>query len=62
MADASVAAYIAQPRNILRNLSAELASHYVIAVDNLGYSAQLVFRKLVGSYTFVNAGLFQNLF
>ncbi|GAF78822.1 unnamed protein product [marine sediment metagenome] len=62
MSNTSVTIYIAQPSNILRDLSAKLASDDVIAVDNLSYPAKLVFGEFVSPGALFNPGLFQNLF
>jgi len=55
-----VTVYIPQPGNILRYLSAKLTADNIITVDNLSYSAKLVFGKLAGLGAFFNLGLFQN--
>jgi hypothetical protein len=57
-----VTVYIAQPTDILSYLSAKLSSHDVISVDNLCYSAKLIFGELAGLCAFFDSGFFQNLF
>jgi hypothetical protein len=57
----SVTIYIPQSRDILNNLSAKLASDNIIAVNNLIYSAKLVFTEFVGLYMSFDLRFFQNL-
>jgi hypothetical protein len=61
VANAPVALYVAKPSDILSNLSAELASDYVIPVDNLRYLAELVFAEFAGLCVFFDPGLLQYL-
>jgi hypothetical protein len=62
VANASITAYIAQSSNILSGLPAKLASHNVIVVNNLSYSAKLIFAEFAGLGAFFNLGLLQNHF
>jgi hypothetical protein len=62
VANASVTVYIAQPTDILSYLSAKLSSHDVIAVDNLGYAAKLIFGEFACLCAFFDSGFLQNLF
>jgi len=57
----SATADIAKPGNILRDLPPELAANNIVAIDYLGYAAQLIFRKLAGPGHWLNSGLFENL-
>jgi hypothetical protein len=52
---------IAKPGNILGDLPPELAANNIVAIDYLGYAAQLIFRKLTGLGHLLNSGLFENL-
>jgi hypothetical protein len=61
MANASVTIYVTQASYILSNLPAELTFHDVIAVDNLRYTAKLIFAKFAGLCVFFDPGFFQNL-
>jgi hypothetical protein len=61
MTKTSVTVDVTQASYVLGNLSAKLAFHDIIAVDNLGYAAKLIFTELAGLCAFVNTGLFQNL-
>jgi hypothetical protein len=58
---ASVAVYIAKASDILKNLSAKLTSHSIVAVDYLRYPAKLVFGEFAGLCILIYLGLFQNL-
>jgi hypothetical protein len=62
VANASITAYITQSSDILSGLSAKLASHGVISVNNLSYSAQLVFAEFASFGAFFDFGLLQNHF
>jgi hypothetical protein len=46
MSQPAVACYITQPSNILTYLAAKLTANNMIAVNNLGYTAQLILSKL----------------
>jgi hypothetical protein len=61
VADTSITIYVPQPSNIASYLSAKLTSHYIISVDNLGYSAKLIFAEPAGLLIFFNLCLLQNL-
>jgi hypothetical protein len=46
MSQPTVACYITQSSNILTYLAAKLTANNMIAVNNLRYTAQLIFSKL----------------
>jgi hypothetical protein len=48
--------------NILRDLAFELSLDHVVAVDDLGYPADLVFRQLLGADAWLYTGLRTYLF
>jgi hypothetical protein len=58
VADAFITVYIAQAGYILSNLPAKAASHDVIAVDDLRYSAEFVFAELASLCAFFDPGFF----
>jgi hypothetical protein len=61
VANAPVTGDITQTGDILANLPAKLPAYHVTALDNLGDSAQLVFRQLARLGIQVNLRLFENL-
>jgi hypothetical protein len=58
MSDTSVTADIAQSSDVLGDLPSKLASHDVIAVNNLSDAAKLVFAEFAGLGAFVNFAFF----
>jgi hypothetical protein len=62
MPKTSVAVNVAQPPDVLSNLSPELSSNYVVTVDNLRYPAKFVFSKLAGFRIIIDFGFLQNFF
>jgi hypothetical protein len=58
MSDTSVTADISQSSDVLGDLPSKLASHDVIAVNNLSDAAKLVFAQFAGLGDFVNFAFF----
>jgi hypothetical protein len=61
MSNSSIAANIAQARDVLRDLSSKLASDDIVAVDDLCYSAKLIFAELAGLGHLLDSGFLENL-
>ena len=55
-----VRAFVAQPRDVLLNLAAELALDDVVRLDQPGDAADLVLGELAGSHARVDPGLLQD--